>query len=55
MSGPAIVIVESGGFPVAEVETNAPVFTEVATGGIPVTIVEGATPVIIERLPEPEE
>lgn len=55
MSGPAIVIVESGGFPVTEVEADAPVFTEVATGGIPVTIVEGATPVIIERLPEPEE
>lgn len=55
MSGPPIVIVESGGVPVTEVEGGAPVFTEVATGGIPVTIVEGATPVIIERLPEPEE
>lgn len=54
MSGPAIVIVESGGIPVTEVDANAPVFTEVATGGIPVTIVEGATPVVIERLPVEE-
>lgn len=54
MSGPAVVIVPSGGFPVTEVtdpNIPAPVFTEVATGGIPITIVEGATPVIIERLP----
>ena len=54
MSGPPIVIVESGGVPVTEVASGAPVFTEVATGGIPVTIVEGATPVIIERLPVEE-
>jgi hypothetical protein len=51
----AIVIVESGGFPVTEVEADAPVFTESATGGIPVSITEGATPVIIVRLPDPEE
>lgn len=54
MPGPSIVIVESGGLPVTEVEADAPVFTEVEAGGIAVTIVEGATPVIIERLPEPE-
>lgn len=54
MPGPNIVIVEAGGIPMTEVESNAPVFTEVATGGIPVTIVEGATPVIIERLPVEE-
>ncbi len=53
MPGPSIVIVESGGFPVTEVEADAPVFTEVESGGIAVTITEGATPVIIERLPEP--
>lgn len=54
MSGHPIVIVESGGVPVTEVDSGAPVFTEVATGGIPVTIVEGATPVIIEHLPVEE-
>lgn len=53
MPGPAIVIVESGGLPVTEVESGAPVFTEVATGGIAVTLTEGATPVIIEHLPTP--
>lgn len=55
MPGPSVVIVESGGVPVTEVEDAAPVFTEVEAGGIAVTIVEGATPVMIERLPEPEE
>lgn len=54
MPGPSIVITESGGIPVTEVESGAPVFTESATGGIPVTIVEGATPIIIERLPVEE-
>lgn len=52
MPGPAIVIVETGGLPVTEVDDGAPVFTEVETGGIAVTITEGATPVIIERIPE---
>lgn len=55
MSGPPIVIVESGGVPMTEVEGGAPLFTQVETGGVPVTLVEGATPVMIERLPEPEE
>lgn len=55
MPGPSVVIVDSGGLPVTEVEAGAPVFTEVETGGIAVTITEGATPVVIERLPEPEE
>lgn len=53
MPGPAIVIVESGGIPVTEVESGAPVLTEVETGGIAVTLTEGATPVIIEHLPTP--
>ncbi len=53
MPGPAIVIVESGGIPVTEVESGAPVLTEVETGGIAVTLTEGAIPVIIEHLPTP--
>lgn len=53
MPGPAIVIVESGGIPVTEVDSGAPVLTEVETGGIAVTLTEGATPVIIEHLPTP--
>lgn len=54
MPGPAIVIVESGGVPMTEVDDGAPVFTEVEAGGIPVTILEGATPIVIERLPVEE-
>ena len=53
MPGPAIVIVESGGIPVTDVERGAPVLTEVETGGIAVTLTEGAIPVIIEHLPTP--
>lgn len=55
MPGPSVVIVESGGLPVTEVQDGAAVLTQVEAGGIAVTITEGATPVVIERLPEPEE
>ena len=55
MPGPAVTVVESGGYPVVAVEAAAPVFTVVETGGFPVTLVEsGAFPVILEGYTPPE-
>lgn len=54
MPGPPVIIVESGGIPITEVEEGAPVLTEVAALGVAVTITEDATPFIIERIPEEE-
>jgi hypothetical protein len=49
VSGPAVTIVESGGFPVTSVESGAPAMTVVESGGVPVTVVEsGGAPFILE-------
>lgn len=53
MSGPAVIIVESGGLPVTPVESGAPVFKVVTSGGIAVTVAPDATPVILDGYTPP--
>lgn len=55
MSGPPVVVVESGGFPVRPVESDAPVLTIAENGeGAPITIDdENGAPFIVEGYEPP--
>lgn len=49
VSGFPVVIVESGGLPVTQVESRAPLMTVATNGrGIPVTLTDNAAPFIIQ-------
>lgn len=54
MTGLPVIIVESGGLPVSQVEAGAPVMTVAQNGlGIPITLVDNAAPFIVQGTEPP--
>lgn len=53
MPGPAVTLVDSGGYPVTPVADNAPTMSVVDSGGIAVTVTDNGTPFVLQGFPVP--